>query len=38
MHTVEKNHSARFWQRRDQVCQKAKKVNKELKIYNINIS
>lgn len=37
VHTVEKNHSPRFWQRLEQVCQKAKKLDKELKKYNIKI-
>lgn len=37
VHTVEKNHSARFWQRLAQVCQKARKLDKELKKYNIKI-
>lgn len=37
VHTVEKNHGVRFWQRLAQVCQKAKKLDKELKKYNIKI-
>lgn len=37
VHTIEKNHSVRFWQRLEQICQKAKKLDKELKKYTINI-
>ncbi|GAK57440.1 putative zinc protease [Candidatus Vecturithrix granuli] len=37
VHTVEKNHGSQFWKRLAQVCQKARKLDKELKKYNIKI-